>query len=428
MGKTGGDGPEARIARRLVCLVPGYEPMEPDAHIARFRRAAERSASVFGAQVAFTAGPDASLGEAAMQPDGPFHRLGAALTPKDGAEATHSRIVLFAWDDLIAAYAGRPLAKRIATGFSALFAFLFNGTFLSYCRTSWRYGAFFLFPLLLTLAILALASFVALTLGTIFPGPTTWLVGALIAGVVASILFHLADKRWHLMVALDDWSLARDLCERSNPAIEARIAAFSKAFSAEAARGDVDEIVVAAHSLGASLAVPALAAAFEDGFAPRTPLHVLTVGSSLMKTALHPAAGWQREAVRRILVDHAVAWTDCQALSDPINFYKSDPARSLGIAADPGPVVVKLRLKHMVSADTYRRIKRDFFRLHRQFVLAVERRCPYSFHMLLLGPAPLEAFRTLKSVDRPPLCAPGTDPQAGREDASGRAAKGRIAR
>ena len=70
------------------------------------------------------------------------------------------------------------------------------------------------------------------------------------------------------------------------------------------------------------------------------------------------------------------------------------------------PLIVKVRFRHMVSRATYRRIKRDFFRLHRQFVLAVENRCPYSLHMLLLGPASLTQFRQTRSVDRPPLVAP----------------------
>lgn len=395
------------IANRLVFVFPGFEPLPPEAQIARFRRATERSAAVFGADVSFEGHVSTESGNRALSAPA-ANELTARMTPRDSRESVETNIVFCTWDDLIEDYAKASLPVRIGRGLAALGAFLINGTFLRYLRTSWRYGLFFFFPLVTMLAIVAIGIAMALTLGSLFPGPTTWLVGLLIGAAMSSVLFYLINRRWFLTTAFDDWALARDLCEGTNRKIDERIDAFAESLASTAAPRNPDEIVVAAHSLGASFAIPALARAFGNGFAPKAPLHILTVGSSLMKTALHPKATEQREAVRRLTVDHAIPWTDCQALTDPINFYKSNPAGSLSIAADPMPLVVKLRLRHMVTPSTYRRIKRDFFRLHRQFVLAVERRCPYSFHMLLLGPASLFAFRTYRTIDRGPL-APSKD-------------------
>ena len=206
-----------------------------------------------------------------------------------------------------------------------------------------------------------------------------------------------------LLTALDDWTMALDLIRGRKPAIEARIAAQAWAIGERAATSDADEIVVAAHSLGASFAVAALSKALRDGAVPARPIHILTVGSSLMKTALHPAASAQREAVRHLVVEEGLPWIDCQGLSDPINFYKSNPATSLGISEGRTPEVIRVHFRRMITPATYRRIKRDFFRLHRQFVLAVERRCPYSFHMLLTGPRPLSDFSRDRTIDQPPL-------------------------
>ncbi|MER0237089.1 hypothetical protein [Fulvimarina sp. MAC8] len=395
---------DVSIAKRLVFVFPGFEPLPPEAQIARFRRAAERSAAVFEAEVAFTAGDaTADKNQSLTVGDKAANELNARLTPRDAKESVDTDLIFCTWDDLIEEYAAIYLPKRVSRGFAALGAFLINGTFFRYCRTSWRYALFFLFPILLTLAILAIGVALALTLGSLFDGPTTWLAGILIGTAASAILFYLANRRWFLTTAFDDWALARELCEGTNPKLDRRIDEFAKRLKDRAQSGEPDEIIVAAHSLGASFAVPALARAFANGLAPNVPLHILTVGSSLMKTALHPKAEEQREAVRHLTVDHGIPWTDCQALTDPINFYKSNPAGSLGIAADPMPLVVKLRLRQMVAPATYRRIKRDFFRLHRQFVLAVERRSPYSFHMLLLGPASMQAFREHRTINRAPL-------------------------
>ncbi|WP_148227442.1 hypothetical protein [Fulvimarina pelagi] len=391
------------IARRLVFVFPGFEPMPPEAQIARFRRAAERSAAVFEAKIAFSNIAAAADANGKTRPPPTSAEITATLTSSGGNHVVKTDCVFCVWDDLIATYAAAVLPVRIRRGFAALGTFLINGTFLRYCRTSWRYALFFLFPIVLTAVIIAIGIIIALTLGNLFSGPTTWLAGILIGSTASIMLFYLANRRWFLMTAFDDWALARDLCEGTNPRIEERVVEFAETLGNRGSTGAPEEIVIAAHSLGASFAIPALARAFEAGFAPKVPLHVLTVGSSLMKTALHPKAVEQREAVRRLTVDHGLPWTDCQALTDPINFYNSNPAGSLGIAVDPMPLVVKLRLKHMVAPATYRRIKRDFFRLHRQFILAIERRCPYSFHLLILGPAPLEAFRRHRTINRPPL-------------------------
>ncbi|MEN3793798.1 hypothetical protein [Fulvimarina sp. MAC3] len=402
---------DASIAHRLVFVFPGFEPLAPDAQIARFRRAAERSAAVFEADIAFD-GHSQGSDENGTLPASATRELTARLTPQGRDHGVQTNLVFCVWDDLIEEYRRAALPLRIGRGFAALATFLINGTFLRYCRTSWRYGLFFLFPIILTVASLAIGVGIALTLGLLFTGPTTWLVAILIGTILSAAILYFVNRRWFLITALDDWALARHLCEGTNPKIERRIDAFAKSIAERASSHKPDEIVVAAHSLGASFAVPALSRAFADGFAPKAPLHILTVGSSLMKTALHPRATEQREAVRRLTVDHGIPWTDCQALTDPINFYKSNPAGSLGIAADPMPLVVKLRLRHMVAPATYRRIKRDFFRLHRQFVLAVERRCPYSFHMLILGPASMDDFRRHRTIDRAPL-VPQDDKRVG---------------
>jgi hypothetical protein len=75
-----------------------------------------------------------------------------------------------------------------------------------------------------------------------------------------------------------------------------------------------------------------------------------------------------------------------QALTDPINFYGSDPRKALGIVEGKGPRILHVRFRNQLTDSTYREIKRNFFRVHRQFVYASEIRTRYSFHAILCGP------------------------------------------
>lgn len=396
------------ITRRIVCLFPGFEPMRADAHIRRFRRGAESAAALWDLAIAVEE-PDGGSG-----PDGLFPRLKLRL---GGAAAgnrpwrTDTEIVFFDWGDLILAYAARPFYRRFLTGYLALADFLFSGTVFRYFRVSWRYGLFYLFPIAILVAALLFGSFAGVLLAGLAGGLGS--LAATLVGLTAGLavfagLIFLAARRLHIFTALDDWAMARDICRDRNPAIRSRILLQAEQLAARLGEGASDkdtELVVGAHSLGAVMAILALDEALQRPALAGLQPHVLTVGSSLMKTALHPSASDERRAVRRLVTERLVPWTDCQGLSDPINFYKSNPATSLGIETGRTPRVVRVHFRKLVKPETYKRIKRDFFRLHRQFVLPVERRAPYSFHMLLTGPHPIGDLAYEASIDRPPLKA-----------------------
>ena len=79
-------------------------------------------------------------------------------------------------------------------------------------------------------------------------------------------------------------------------------------------------------------------------------------------------------------------WLDVQSLTDILNFYDSDPAKLLTGRSGPAQVTTKVRFRNQLGEATYRAIRRDFFRVHRQFVFGVERRSSYSYHAILCGP------------------------------------------
>jgi hypothetical protein len=356
-----------RKVRRLVFLFAGFEPHDAEEQRARFAYAAAKTGPLWSSS--FEVGPL----EPGLHGCRQFHVGGWGA----GWES-ETEVIVCDWSDFLKGLEGRSPVLRFAEGLWAMAGFAANGTFFRYLRTGWRYGFFFLYPVFLIVA--ALLPLLLLSAGA---GP-----GAAGALITAGLMW-LFVRKLHLLVLLDNWSFARRLALERDAAVLGRADQFkaalvtrSEAFRAEAADG---EVLIAAHSLGAYFGAMALGGALAElkpgGAAPA----MLLAGSSLLKIALHPSAIRLRAAAAAIARSE-VQWLDVQSLTDVLNFYRADPAAVLGLTAKRPPVLQFVRFRAMLTPETYHRIKRDWLRVHRQFVLAAERRTNYSFHMMLAGP------------------------------------------
>jgi pimeloyl-ACP methyl ester carboxylesterase len=162
--------------------------------------------------------------------------------------------------------------------------------------------------------------------------------------------------------ALDDWYFAREFIHRVRPGIGDRLDRFARELVRLARETDADEIIIYGHSLGAPLSLVVVDRALE--LDPRLgrrgrPVHVVSSGSSLLKVALHPAAGWLREAVARV-ANAPIYWVEFQALVDIINVYKVNPVAALGIAPTGRPIIKTIRIRLMVEEATQKRFHLNF--------------------------------------------------------------------
>jgi hypothetical protein len=357
------------VNRRLALVFPGFEPIPVEAHCARFIREAKKNAPVFDMEIAASEPVFAkeNVSTAAFA----VHASGAGWQ-------TDTDIVLYGLGDLNDAYAERGALLRTLSGLAALADFVVTGTFFRFVATSWRYGLFFLYPVALFLA--------ALLAGILFahflPGDREF---RFVCGVIAFMLaLWLASAKMHFLLMMDDWACARDIARGGRSEIGERIGHVIADIRRRIGVSDVQEVLFAAHSFGAITAIVALEPVLRHE-RPLPETGLLTTGSSLLKVALHPAAERLRRAVASVLAS-PVTWIDVQSLTDPINFYGSDPKKALGIREGKGPHIMRVRFRNQLTDKTYRAIKHNFFRVHRQFVYASERRTHYSFHAILCGP------------------------------------------
>ncbi len=355
---------EARMSKRLVLLFPGFEPLDAKAHFRRFVRGAEQTAKVWGTRIV----------TGALTQDGP---LASFEIECDGAQ---TELVICDLAPVMRVMSQRNFAARIARGLLAQAGFILNGTLFSYMRTSWRYSLFFLYPLVM-LGVMAGLSYWAGTIG----GPFAAL------GLFALLLW-LACRHAHFLLMMDLWHYAKALAaggkREEQRLTDALLDAAERRVQDRAAASGLDEIVAAGHSIGAALAVELVDRLQAKSM--QVPVNALTLGSGFLQVALHPKASRFRDMARRLLQGGA-HWLDVQALIDPINFLHSHLDRTYAIAA-PNYREIIIRMRHLLSPQTYHRIKFDMFRVHRQFVLPVEVKQGFSFHMIIAGPAPFSAI------------------------------------
>src|SRR5271170_7490430 len=280
--------PVPRVRKRCFVQLTGYEAVAGEhAHrryireMARFLKAWNLTGSVLPPRLS----PDGAVASWTVETSGPNWRV-------------ETDFHYFRWDDIVFADMADSDWWRFPLGFAALMEFVLTGTATKYFIIAWRYGGFFLYPILAILGMfwmsISATRFAVIHLGLPYPpylGPVVFLA-------VFVALRWTMGRMIYIRYALDDWYFARDMVHRVRPEIETRLDRFAQELERLFREGDFDEIVVDGHSLGAPLSIIVVdrAMALDPDLGRRgKPIHIVSSGSSLLKVALHPAAGWLRE-------------------------------------------------------------------------------------------------------------------------------------
>ena len=270
------------VSSRLVLMFPGFEPIPVEAHCRRFVREALKTAPVYGMTMQMSA--------TSTEPRSPTAISSGNFTVAASGEgwATSTEVVIYDLGELNEEYAARSVARRALGGLLAIGDFVVSGTFFRYVTVSWRYGLFFIFPLLVLVGATLAAWIGYLAAAALFaaaPGLAGWV--AAIAVFIAVLVY--ASRRLHFLLVMDDWAFARDLARGVGAGPRHRLALLAVDIRRRIDQSAAQEIVFAAHSFGAIAAVMMLAEAIDKQAAPGR-AGLMTVGSSLLKIALHPAA------------------------------------------------------------------------------------------------------------------------------------------
>lgn len=388
---------DATIKIRRVIHFSGFEPLGFSEHHGRYERALAKSAATFG--FAAKVGPivwQENAPSFEVEASGPNWRTQTTVTILDHCSIVQQKL-------------GRPLWLSLCAGFHSAFLVIIYGGLFGYLKTAWRFAAFFLFPFLLLLAGLV----ISLGIGVLpyWFGPPFWLfvISLPLAFVFLGRLFLPFAKRFHTLLLAADWDVTMDLVTGRNRQLNELIERFSE--SLENALAPVaDEYVISSHSMGSAMMIEALGTILMSNPAALSGKTIVICsmgGGGLQCTLLKPARIMRQKALL-ILNNPNVRWMDVQCLTDVANFYKTGFCAANKFKSSADTQLILIRVKSMVSKATYRRIKNDLLRVHRQFVLGSEQRSPFDFGLLTAGPFPAIRFTRFINGKLPPLSENGT--------------------
>lgn len=382
------------VVRRAVFFVGGYDPKSPSQFFSRMRKEAGRFEALWGQKVTMSdidSAADGRVGTVTLQTVGP-HGEGPVVT-------SFSFLVL---DGLVLADFARPLPIRLAKYLAAFADFVVSGTALRIFARAWRFGLYFLYPFLVLTAFL-LVALAAGWAGTAWLGLASWIL----VPILFFLLLATLGERWSVTHLMDLWSFSSAFIHGRRSDADALMTTFADAVTETAGQGAFDEILLVGHSTGGLLILDIAAKCLERApdFCERAShVSVLTLGSTALKAGLHPNAVRFRAGLQRLIAEPRLEWLEIQCLTDVINFYKSDPVADSGLARRADfPLVRQVRMKDMLEAATYRRIKRNFFRVHYQYIFGNTKPYWFDFFQLCLGPmSAVERARTSTAGwDRP---------------------------
>ncbi|QRY64979.1 hypothetical protein JVX98_04810 (plasmid) [Ensifer sp. PDNC004] len=377
------DKSTGHVKKRIVLHFPGFEPLDAGKHQARYQRSALKTAKL----------QDFAVKVGTVQGEGRSRYFDVESEGLDWQ--TTSRVYLFDHDDLVRNLNDRSTLTRIAAGFSSAARVVWEGGALAYFRHAWRFGLFFVFPFLLVAIGLALSVLIGTAPYWLALESSLLIVSALAACLVFFKLFLPWSERWHTLHLFADWELAVAVASLEKLYFKQWVDECVTSVRA-ALEEPADEYVISSHSMGSSIAAQVIGALVERDPALFEGKRVVfvTLGGAILQCALLRCAEVLRARVGAIARVKEIFWFDVQCLTDAINFYRCQVVALAGHRDAPQPPIVFIRVKHLLSPERYRRIKRDFLRVHRQYVLDADVPASFDFTMMTAGPLPAASFAT----------------------------------
>ncbi len=376
-GQSGADGGVTRgVYRRHVLYIPGYDPFPPRRYRELYRSEGAAQAALSGYELALKPRPGETYG----------WQVQARI---DGREI-QAEVEVLVWSDLVK----RSMAGGIA------------GTYVLLARTAWVYIASGALSRLIRLrkgpmiaalypaVLLVLQAVLALVAGAlvVWLAPWTGIDWALGAAVVWAVLagFRRLDRRLYVYYLMHDFAFTAVGGGVYPAVLEERMATFRARVRAALDSG-VNEVLVVGHSSGVHIGVSVLADLIREGVPEGRVLSFLSLGQAVPMASFLPGAQRLRSDLRFLSESEALVWVDVTAPSDGCSFALCDPVAVSGVAtpAQRWPLVLSAAFTQTLSPARWQALKRQFFRLHFQYLCAFDRPGDYDYFQITAGPMSL---------------------------------------
>jgi hypothetical protein len=378
------------VRRRKVFYVSGYDPRGPVWYHGIYRREAARQAELSGMRIAVSRRDKTTNDIATWQ-----------VEAETGGIETATDYHFLRWDDIVRSY--WPRGPRLAwLTFAVVATFIRHGVLGRVLRTSWPtficgvYPSGFVLALGLVMVLAGLAASYAISWLAGWPGWTSWPVAAT-AAVPATIYgTGFLDRKFSIHWLTRIYAFNIQQVHRQTPELDRRLDGFAEFLADAVNGGGCDEVLVVGHSTGAQTAVSLLARVLKRQSDPGRQgcqLSLLTLGGSIPMLAWWPQAQWFRDELASVAVHPGLEWIDFTIAQDGACFALHDPVESAGIAhpdgVEPKPKLLSAKLFDLYSPDTFQTLRRNWYKVHFQYLMAGERLGEYDYFAITAGPLTL---------------------------------------
>ena len=373
------------MRRRRVFYIPGYDPFPPRRYREMYRRDGTLQARISGYALDLAARQTGTGG------------YGWSVNTDIGGQRTETLVTVLVWSDLVQASMRRGVLATYVLMLRTLWIFASTGALWALFRL--RRGPMLAgaWPVAMLTGQLVLALLAGWGLGmtvawAVPGGPGTVLALASGAGLAFAVLrlFRRWDARLYVYYLLYDFAHTAAHRGAYGAELTARLSDFTRQVQA-ALKTDTDEVLVIGHSSGAALAVSMVAQLRQDMPADAAPLALLTLGEAIPMQAFLPDATRLRRDLRALSRDPGLTWVDVTAPGDGCCFGLCDPVAVSGVAPPDQrwPLVLSAAFSQSLKPETWRRMRRQFFRLHFQYLWAFDAPRDYDYFQITAGPRSL---------------------------------------
>jgi pimeloyl-ACP methyl ester carboxylesterase len=373
-----------------VFYVSGYDPRGPLWYHGIYRREAARQSELSGLRIAVS-----------RRDRGKSDIVTWKVDAETAGIETATDYSFLRWDDIVRSY--WPRGRKLAwLTFAVVLNFLWHGVLGRVLRTSWptficgTYPSGFVLALGLASLLVGLAGGYAVTLLAGWPGWAAWLIAA--AAAIPATIYgtQILDRKFSIHWLTRIYAFNIQQVHRQTPELDRRLDAWAGIVAAAVASGKWDEVLIVGHSTGAQAAVSLLARALKldpDLARHGAQISLLTLGGSIPMLAWWPQAQWFRDELARVALQPALDWIDFTIAQDGACFALHDPVESAGIAhpegAEPKPKLLSAKLFDLYSPETFQAVRRNWYKVHFQYLMAGERLSEYDYFAITAGPLTL---------------------------------------
>lgn len=378
---------EGRVRRRHVLYLSGFDPQGPAHYHALYRDQAALQAQVSGDRI--NVGP--------RQREGDNAAWTVLWQGADGGEPVETRYEFLRWDDIVRAHWPRGQFKLLAITLQTTWRMVRNGSLWRIWQTSWPAFLALVLPATLIVAV------TLVTVGLVAAGG--WLISrgwgvapalalSVVGGSALAWWAGRAQRKVQMAWLMRSASAILLQAQGGLPEMEARLDAFAARLCALTLHPMVDEVLVVGHSSGAMLAASVVARALvraPDLGEPGSRLSLLTLGECIPVLSYQPQAHAFRQELAQLREAAALSWVDVTAPPDGCCFALIDPTAVCddglpnGQREKAGPKRVSPRFAQSFEPYRWRAIRRDKYRCHFQYLMAVDLPGGYDYFAISAG-------------------------------------------